>query len=407
MYYQTFPKTFIGTSDPVTLHHSLSYYGPDGPNAENTTIERSYVLLDEYVDSHMGNSCKFKLSTNITVGVALPSWAASFKDVEGGINDAELTVTLPDNTVMGGMFVGAMVQLHFSFDVRSWENGYAYWAGWRHGWKWQSGHWNDWHGFEKTIAFDLIPMGVDFIVKLAALIPKFKILLAIIPNGLLDHLQDVEHDIVDKDGLFLNMSIPCRWDLVNIGKLLVKNSAEVISLAGTPALTLVVTALLELTDDLLIVMEELKVVDIKFGPQLDIVFPLRVTITHLVAGYDNFPDTFVYDTLAFEGNTITGSSTSNLVWNDADHPVQSIGIGFKQTLEMPTVDIGVWGHFTLFWIFSVSPFQDLHLVEILEKEMGFDLGAGSFNSIMSNSIGGSGQESTTGTVPDAIVVKFI
>ncbi len=31
---QTIEKTFIGTSDPVSLEYSLSYYGPQGLNAE-------------------------------------------------------------------------------------------------------------------------------------------------------------------------------------------------------------------------------------------------------------------------------------------------------------------------------------------------------------------------------------
>lgn len=405
MFNQIIPKTFIGTSDPVTLHHSLSYYGPGGVDTKDTTIERFYVLLDEYVDSHVGTSCKFKLSANITAGVALPSWAVSIKDVEGEITSDTMTVTLPDNTVMGGIFVGAMIQLHFSFDARSWQDGYPYWKKW-HGWQWQAGHWNDWNHFEKTFDFDLIPLGVDFIYKLATLIPKFKIFLAIMPKGLLDHMQDTEHDLVDKDGLFLNPSFPCRWDLVNIGKLLVKNSAEVISLAGTPALAAVVTALLEFVDFLVSLTQQFKLLSIQFGPQLDFIFPLRVTITQLVAGYENDQEAFVYDNLTFSGNTITARNTSQNKITDGSAQLHRIGIHCKQTQEFPTVDVGVWGNFTLFWIFSASPFWDLHLLEILEKELGFDLGVGSYNSTMSNGIGGSGQETTTGNLPDTIVVKF-
>lgn len=84
--YQSIDKTFIGTSDPVVFKHSLSYFGPNAPDTSNLNIVFSDTLLNHYVDSHLGTSCRINLSYTLESGVSLPAWAASITVEEGEIN---------------------------------------------------------------------------------------------------------------------------------------------------------------------------------------------------------------------------------------------------------------------------------------------------------------------------------
>ena len=178
-----------------------------------------------------------------------------------------------------------------------------------------------------------------------------------------------------------------KLDLVAYAKVIAASGTELASLGLSPAGTVIVTFLGEFISYVLDFLRATKVFQLGLGPQLDFVFPLRVKITKLVAG-DESGEEFVYDSLAFDGNTIIATNTSEKkIAVDNVVPMERIGMHFRQTLELPTLDVGVWLHVGVFWVFALIPSHDFHLLEFHEKELDFDLGIKSFNSSMSNSFG--------------------
>ena len=145
---------------------------------------------------------------------------------------------------------------------------------------------------------------------------------------------------------------------------------------------------------------------LSIGPEINLVFPLRVKMTELVA------DDVVFETLSFDGSTVTGTNPNGAL-DVANNPVERIGIQFEQTLELMNVEVGIWSKMSFAKIFcllpSLSGAKDFNLVQTLEEKFGFDLGLGSFKSSMTNEIGQPGQDPDNqwGHPPESVVVEFI
>ena len=188
---QSIEKTFVGTSAPVSFEYSLSYYGPKGLDAEKTTIGASGVLLD--VEKKVGwDKAHAILSWNLTAGLALPSWSADITVKDGTITHDSMVLNIAENTVMGGTFFGLLINLHLSLEAQQWVPGHP--AGPVYKPHWVSGHWTDLMNKSHDFHFDVIPMGLDLIWDLRTKIPAFKKLIALLPQGLLDHMQDFHND---------------------------------------------------------------------------------------------------------------------------------------------------------------------------------------------------------------------
>ncbi len=389
-------KTFIGTSDPLSLTSSLSYYGAHAPDSSDLSIHRNTDILNVYQDNHIGLSAKFNINVDLTAGLVLPSWTAKIPVESGEIDSTSMTVTIGDDEIMGGMLLGAKFVITLTYSIRRWHDGYF-----SH-WKWHSGHWGDYETFSMPIPIDLIPACVDTMVALLGLIPKLKILIQVIPKGWLDHMEDKKAGISSSSGVFIDASLPLRYDLISIGRVIAESGLEVASLGLTPAGAAVVTLLVELAEFFVSLLDKLKVVQVAVGPQVDVTFPVRVKITKLYAADADERVVNVFDNLSFDGKTITG-------YNDTQKELipARIGMHFNHTLEIPETDLGVWGHISLFWIFGVTPFWDLHVMDIIDKEFDIDPLGVHFDSSMSNVIGGTGWDDSKQAPPDTITVKFI
>jgi hypothetical protein len=400
---QKIDETFLGTSDPVSLEYSLSYYGPDGPDAGNTTIGESGTLVDKSVKIGW-DKARVKLDWNWTAGVALPSWCASVTVKEGEISDDKMTLTLGENTVMGGMFFGVLIDFNLSLEASQWIPGHP--GGSLLHPHWVSGHWDNLFNKSHDFSFDLIPMGLDMIWDLRTKIPAFKKLIALMPQGLLDHMQDHKNDsIQDEGGVFIDAQIPMKWDAIYLARQIAEVGVDVGSNVFTPAVSAAVTALTTV-GEAMISLEEEAGVSLSVGPEINLVFPLHVKITELSA------DNTVFKTLSFDGDTLTGTDPDGEL-DVASTPVKTIGIRCKQTLELMEVSLGLWVTMSFAKIFCLLPKlkgnKDFNLVETLEEKLGFDIGLGSFNSSMVNGIGQPGQDpdSEWGHPPDSVKVTFV
>ncbi len=400
---QILDKTFIGTSDPVSLEYSLSYYGPNFLDAEKTTIGESGVLLDvgkkvSLLKAHA------RITWNWTAGVALPSWTANISITDGTINDESMELTIADNTVMGGTFFGLLINLHLSLEADKWIPGHP--GGSLFKPHWVSGHWDDLMNKSHNFHFDVIPMGFNMIWDLRKEIPAFKKLIALMPQGMLDNMQDYHNDeIANKDGVFLNIKIPMKWDFIYLARQVAEVGVDVGSNVFTPAVAAAVTVLTEVGEAMISLEEEVGV-SLSIGPEINLVFPLRVKMTELVA------DEVVFHNLSFDGNTVTGTNP-DVFLDVANNLVERIGIQFEQTLELMNVEVGIWANMSFAKIFcllpSLSGAKDFNLAQTMEEHFGFDLGLTSFNSSMTNGIGQPGldPDSEWGHPPESVVVKFI
>ena len=400
---QSIEKTFVGTSAPVSFEYSLSYYGPKGLDAEKTTIGASGILLD--VEKKVGwDKAHASLSWNLTAGLALPSWSADITVKDGTITNDSMVLHIPENTVMGGTFFGLLINLHLSLEAQQWVPGHP--AGPVYKPHWVSGHWTDLMNKSHDFHFDVIPMGLDLIWDLRTKIPAFKKLIALLPQGLLDHMQDFHNDeIATEDGIFLNIKIPMKWDFIYLARQIAEVGVDLGSNVFTPAVAAAVTVLTEVGEAMISLEEELGV-SLSIGPEINLVFPLRVKMTELVA------DDVVFNTLSFNGSTVTGTHPDGAL-DVANHPAERIGIQFEQTLELMNVEVGIWAKMSFAKIFcllpSLSGAKDLNLVQTMEEKFGFDLGLGSFKSSMTNALGQPGQDPNNpwGHPPESVVVKFI
>ncbi|PLX68747.1 MAG: hypothetical protein C0603_06240 [Denitrovibrio sp.] len=390
---QSIDKTFVGTSEPVTLHYSQSYYGPDAPNNENTTFNISRELFDVSKKIHCLKSY-VQASVEITAGLALPAWTLSSSVAEGSIENDKMTIVLTEDTVMGGMLFGVEMSAHFLFEQDLWVP--SHW--WHKGWKphWVSAHWHDAFSKSIDISFDLIPLLVDFIWDLRDKVPGFKKIAMLFPTSLLDHMQDTQHGIASSHGVFIDARIPVKWDLLFIARQVAELGADILSGPFTEIVTPIVTV-----GEALISLEEEIGVQIGFGPEIDIIFPVRLRITDLVA------DDVVFETVAFSGDTIVGTDPNGVLDVDTT-PVKRIGVHCKHTLELFELELIVWSKLTAFKILSKSGELGFNLVEELEKHLDFDIGLDSFNSSLTNEIGKDGVIGDyTYTRPDSVEVNFI
>ncbi len=400
---QTIEKTFVGTSDPVSFEYSLSYYGPKGLDAEKTTIGESGVLLD--VGKKLGwVKAHARLTWNWTAGLALPSWTANITVKDGTVTNDRMELSIAENTVMGGTFFGLLINLNLSLEAEKWIPGHP--GGTLFHPHWVSGYWEDQMDRSHNFHFDVIPMGLDMIWDLRKEIPAFKKLIALLPQGLLDHMQDFHNDeIANEDGIFLNIRIPMKWDFIYLARQVAEVGVDVGSNVFTPAVAAAVTVLTEVGEAMISLEEELGV-SLSIGPEINLVFPLRVKMTELVA------DDVVFETLSFDGSTVTGTNPNGAL-DVANNPVERIGIQFEQTLELMNVEVGIWSKMSFAKIFcllpSLSGAKDFNLVQTLEEKFGFDLGLGSFKSSMTNEIGQPGQDPDNqwGHPPESVVVEFI
>ncbi|PLX70405.1 MAG: hypothetical protein C0602_06225 [Denitrovibrio sp.] len=396
---QNIDKTFVGTSDPVTLHYSQSYYGEHIISNEKTTFNISRELFNV---SKKILFVKFfaQASTEVTAGLALPAWTINSYVDEGTITNDEMRIVLTEDTVMGGMLFGAEISAHFLFEQNTWIPTHIWHKGW-HLHK-TSAHWNDTFSKGVDITFDLIPMLVDFIWDLRDKVPGFKKIAMLFPTSLLDHMQDTEHGIVESSGVFINAKIPVKWDIFFIARQLVEVGIDIVS---GPLVEIV--AVLVAVGEALISLEEEIGVQLGFGPEIDIMFPVRVRITDLVA------DNVRFGTLEFDSGTIIGTdpqlidTTKNAL--DVDNtPVERIGVHCKHTLELLGLQVSLWSKISAFKVLSHSGVLTIDLVELLEKHLNFDLGLDSFNSSLTNEIGKDGIIGDyTNKRPDTIEVKFI
>ena len=397
---QTITKTFVGTSDPVTLEYSQSYYGPKMISAEKTTIGESAIFFDTSKKFGLGEKISAKCTFNWTAGIALPSWAASVTVEEGEISADEMTIRVSENTLMGGMLLGVQFDIGFSFVTEQWILAHE----WHKGWKphWVSAHWKDLLNQSHNIHFDLIPMGVDLIVTLVRMIPGLKKLLAIIPTGLLDHMQDYKNGITAEKGVFLDPEIPMKWDIIYIARQIAEVGVDVGSNVFTPAAAAAVTALTSVGEAMISLEEEVGI-SLGAGPQIDLVFPLRIKITELVA------DDVVFETVAFDGATITGTNPNRTLVVDEYNAVTRIGFQCEQTLELMDINFGLWCKMTAFKVLSVSGDKQFNLIQLLEEKLDFDLSLGQFKSSMTNEIGASGFDDSHELIrpPSTVEVKFI
>lgn len=400
---QIIDKTFVGTSDPVSLEYSLSYYGPEGLDAEKTTIGESGVIFD--TTKKIGwTKATARLSWNWTAGVALPSWTTSITVENGTVSEDSMVLDIGDNTVMGGTFFGLLINLNLSLAADQWVPGHEHveWGNTH----WVSGHWTDLMNKSHNFSFDVIPTGLDLIWDLRTKIPGFKKLIALMPQGLLDHMQDYHSEsITREDGVFLDIRIPMKWDFIYLARQVAEVGVDVGSNVFTPAVAAAVTALTTV-GEAMISLEEEAGVSLSIGPEINLVFPLHVRMTELVA------DDAVFKTLTFDGSTITGTDPDKDI-NPAVTPVENIGIRFEQSLELMEVTVGIWAKISFAKIFCLLPAlhgeKDFNLVRTLEEQFDFDLGFGTFTSEMKNGIGQAGQDpdSEWGHPPASVEVKFV
>jgi len=389
-------QTFVGTSDPKTLEYSLSYYGPKVPSAQKTTIGDSAYLVDKTIKV-LWLKLYTKVTTEWTAGIALPSWTASSTVVGGEISDDTMTLTLQRGTssAMGGMLLGVEFDLNIIVQASTWIPGYL----WHHWWHahWVSGHWDDLPGINHNFSFSLVPLCVDIVYALAKLIPGFKKLVAIIPQGLLDHMQDYEDGFAGEAGVFLDPKMPMKWDLIFIGRQCAEVGADAIGAVLTVG-DAVVIGLIALAE-LAISIEEKIGVCVQLGPEICLVFPLHVKITGLIA------DDVTFESLEFSGDTITGTNPDGQL-NIQSQTVSRIGFRCEQILERMEYSVGVWFNASFKKVISIPASKDFDPIQYYEKKHNIDYGIGSFSSSMTNEIGKNGQYDL-GQPPEFVEVKFI
>ncbi|ADD69387.1 hypothetical protein Dacet_2629 [Denitrovibrio acetiphilus DSM 12809] len=383
---QSIASTFVGSSDPVNIEYSLSYYGSKFPSAEKTTIGSTAILLDSNVKIAWTKTIA-KVTTAITAGIALPSWSMSSL-VEGQVKDDEMVVHLTEDNVLAGMLLGVMFDVDLIFEEKLWHPGHPSLHGW------VSGHWGTEHSFNENIKFDLLGICVDLLYSLGKQVPGFKKILAIIPKGLLDNMQVYGNGIAVDDGIRLEPNMPMKWDLFYIIRQLAELGADVVS---GPLVEVVVP--LTTVAEALVDLEEEVGVCLGFGPQVSIVFPIRIEITDLVA------DDVVFQDLEFGGSgKITGTNPKGDP--AADSSVERIGVHCKHTLEMMNISVGIWASISVLKVLSKSGTKNFNLIDLLEDELGFELALDSFNSSVTNDVGAAGADEF-GDPADTIEINFI
>lgn len=405
----TISTTFVGTSNPTGLSHSQSYFGPKMWSNSKTSFPINFPIMD--------GSAKvgwLKASANVnfdaSVGFALPAWATSMtvQDGEVSADSMRLNFTSTDE-VMAGIYVGALCTLRVTLSASLWIPPHAT----HHGLKpaWVSGEWSQQMGKELVIPFDVIPVLVDLVVTLAKKVPGLKKLMVIIPTGLLDHLQDYGHGLIQADGVKLYPSIPMKWDLIYLSRQLAEVGVSVLGNVVPAAGMLAVTALVEV-GEAMVELEEQAGVCIGMGPEIEFIFPVHVKITKLVA------DDVVFEEISFDGRTITGTAPNGPL----SFPVKRIGVQCTEAVEPLEFTFGIWANITFAKIFSKGSDAQFNLLDLAQTVLGFDLDLFPFKTSMTNEIGDPGYRShtvivkddqgndvpvTTNTVSPTIEVKFI
>jgi len=389
---QSIDKTFVGTNDPASLEHSLSYYGASFPNADKTTVGSSNVIFDASKVFAWGESkVAAKLSTNIVAGIALPGWGLSTM-VDGTIENDKMTIVVSEDDAVAGMFIGVVFDVNFTIDTQFWVPGHEHWS-WGHS-HWVSGYWHGLITKSIDIKYDLLPTCVDLVYSLSKKIPGFKKLVALMPQGLLDNMSVYNDGINNESGLRLSPNIPMKWDLLFIARQLAEIGVSAVSGPFVEIAVPIITV-----GEAMVSLEEEIGVCLGMGPQLEIVFPIKVKITKLVA------DDVVFEDLVFEGKTIIGTNPNGTLDIDTT-PVQKIGYHCEQTLDLVSTSVGFWSSISALKVLSKSGSIDIDLIDKLQDILGFNLGLDSFYSSMTNTIGAQGNDEF-GQRLDSIEVNFI
>jgi len=342
------------------------------------TIHEHHVIID--INRKFGLGL-FKVDwytgVTITAGVALPSWGVS-SFAEGTVTNDTIELDISQDSVMTGLLFGVLVEFNFSVHAEVKIIGHFQFRAWKMP-KWVYSHWEELVDFSLNLSIDLLPIVVDLIVSLAKLVPGLKKILAILPSGLLSDLQDYKTGINAENGVDLALKIPMKWDVVYIFRQLAELGLEVLS---GPVAEIVVP-LVEFADDVEEVLESVGF-SIKMGPQINIVFPLRVQLTNLVA------DDVVFDDIDF-GETVKGTNPSGAL-DVVNTPVRRIGYRFETTVNYISVEVGVWIKVTFLKILSIGGSKTSDVVKLIEDITGkeIDMSAITHNSSMTNAIGDDG-----------------
>lgn len=394
---QNIDATFIGTSDPVSFQHTLSYYGPAMIDSKDTTIGASEVLLDS--SKKVGPvKASAEITWNWTAGFSFPAWAANIAVDQGEITENSMSLDMHRNTLMGGCFLGLIIGVHFSFRTDLWYPGHPGHDGWRP--KWVSGHWSNQINKSETMHYDVLALGFNFIWSMRTKVPAFKKLVMLLPQNLLDGMQDYENDKLANSGeVPLKIKIPVKWDLIYICRQIAELGVDVGSNAFTPAVAAAVTAATEVGEAMIAFEEEVGM-SLGCGPEINLVFPIDIKMTELVA------DNVVFRELSFDDGTVTATNPDGTP--DVGN-IERIGIQFEQSLNFMTVEIGLWTKLTFAKVFSKGASRDIDIVEALEDAIGIELKMASYRSRMTNDIGAPGidPDDPAGQPPESVEFVFI
>lgn len=385
---QAISNTFVGTSNPTDFTHSLSYYGPKMWSNSHTSVTIDVPIMDS--SAKVGwLKASANVNFNATIGFALPAWATSMtvQDGEVSADSMRLNFTSTDE-VMAGIFVGALCTLRVTLSADLWVPGHATFHRFKRP-DWVSGHWSEQMGKELIFPFDVIPVLVDLVVSLAKKIPGLQKLMVIIPTGLLDHLQDYGHGLIQADGVKLYPSIPMKWDLIYLCRQLAGGGASILGNV-VPGVGMAAIAALVQVGEAMVELEEEAGVCLGMGPEIEFIFPLHVKITKLVA------DDVVFENISFNGRTITGSAPNGQL----TFPVKRIGVQCTQAMELMEFTFGVWVSLSFAKIFSKGSSRQFNLLDLAQKVLKVDLDFLPFNSSMTNEIGDPGFRSHTVMVKD-------
>ncbi len=394
-YNQSIDETRIGTTFPTNYTHSLSYFGETFQDVNSMTSYATsfHLVKDKYIDTHFGDSYTINVLFGATFGFTLPAWVSDITLETGDITSDQMTLTVADNKVNSGLMLGVILSTALRLQHRTWSDGYAKLNGFHS--HWVSGHWNSWEGVDKQWDFDLFVDLVAGLRKVAGLIPKLSILNTMIPAGLGDKQIGAETtDIANPDGQYLDTAISLKWDFVKIGGILVRNGLEVAGMGTGPADAAII-AIIEIFTELYKVQKAVKILDIGCGPTMDLIFPIRLKISDLVA-VDSSGNKYVYGDIEHSGDsdrrTLTGTNSSSvkIATNAPSDSIERVGMRFVQNLDIFNTIPGVWLKLSLLKIFTIDPSYSFNLPQEICELLGKDyMKLTSYNAELTNVIGGN------------------
>ncbi|KMY67435.1 hypothetical protein AAU61_11410 [Desulfocarbo indianensis] len=330
-------KTELATSDPLDLCKGFAIFPSVGAvRAGISSGDKSATILHKSA-SLIALKGSFSFAYEVLMGVCGPSYAVKF-DLEGSGTGKNLDLTVSNDAMWAGFFVGITVQFPMSASVQYWKPDH-----WYSPWK---GHWHDLGSFNITPKIDLLGVILFAIIKIL---------------GADSNLAKINNFLPGLIG---------SWGFTgtNVGGFAANDG----TMTAKPVMNIPIN-IIPLIPALGEIDEACNKIGLKIasGPNIGISVPVHTSLTKVDL------DGNAYENLQWNSSGFTASGSNNVPSSPSKMTVQ-----VTHTPDL-TFLIGWFASASLFKLFSISATLNLDVLGLL----GITIQLGTYNNNLSNTVG--------------------